>query len=96
MKLKNKLLKNYIPYTFLKNIRIKYNLTKNMSVGLCTIFYYLFYLKKNKIYITNFNLNGKYNKNVFTNTEMNNLNYDFINEKRIIKQLIMEGRVIEL
>lgn len=91
----NKIVNEYISNVFLSKMRNKYKSEKNFSLGLCSILYYLFWKNYNKVYITNFNLDLKYNKNKFTNTNLSN-SHDFLNEKKIIKKLIKEGRIVNL
>ena len=73
-------------------MRKKFNLNKNISLGLITMFYYLFQLKYKRIYITNFDLNDKYKENIFTKVQPCPA-HDFVKEKKIIKSLIKDNRI---
>lgn len=82
----------YISREFNVKMRKKFNLSKNISLGLITIFYYLFQLKYKRIYITNFDLNDKCKDNIFTKVQPSPA-HDFVKEKKIIKSLIKDNRI---
>ena len=49
----------YISKDFCKKMSDKYNESKKMTTGLCTILYYLYNLKHKNVIITNFDLEHK-------------------------------------
>ena len=86
----------FISHDFCKKMSNKFNNSKKMTTGFCTILYYLYHLKCKKIYITNFDLEHKSVENIFSNNQPLIHSHDFQKEKIFLKKLIKEGRVIYL
>lgn len=86
----------YIPQNFCKKMNGKFNHQKKMTTGFCTILYYLYHLKYEKLYITNFDLDHKNVKNIFSSNQPIVDAHDFQKEKILLKNLIKEGKLIYL
>ena len=87
-----------ISYEFLQQYKEKYKFKKNLSSGFSVILYYLFYLKHEQIYITNFDFfcTGK-KTHYYTNKTYAGFNdHEFQKEREIVEQFILEGKVVVL
>jgi len=77
----------YISKDFCKKMSDKYNELKKMTTGLCTILYYLYHLKHKNVIITNFDLEHKNVKNIFSKNEPHLHSHDFQKEKVLFTPL---------
>lgn len=86
----------YISQDFCKKMSVKFNHSKKMTTGFSTILYYLYHLKYEKLYITNFDLDHKNVKNIFSSNQPIVDAHDFQQEKVFFKKLIKQGKLIYL